>query len=364
MSDGSKIEWTDATWNPIRARHKGRPVAVGKLTREIGWHCEHVSEACRNCYAERINRRLGTGLDFKPGHRKDIEIFLDENTLLQPLKWRKPRMIFPCSMTDLFGDWVSDEMLDRIFAVMALTPQHTYQVLTKRPERMRATILRLGKSIEPLELQARSLGWTLRFEGRGLVCWPLPNVWLIVSIGDQSDADKFVPILLETPAAVRGVSYEPALGPVDLQAVDGEALDPDAAGIKINALTGGCKSEMPWHLDWVICGGESGPDARPMHPDWARSVRDQCAAASVPFFFKQWGEWARHKVRPGGDLGGDVRAGRVRIVHPTGQTDVEVSIATGGHSTIPGSRYMARVGKKAAGRLLDGVEHNGFPARA
>ena len=115
-------------------------------------------------------------------------------------------------------------------------------------------------------------------------------------------------------------------------------------------------------INWVIAGGESGSHAWPMHPQWARDLHDQCRAAGVPFFFKQWGEWAPHNVVAGGDLGGDVRAGRVRIVHPGAEDYVEVARMTGGHSTLPGSRYMARVGKKAAGRLLDGREWNEFPA--
>jgi len=120
-------------------------------------------------------------------------------------------------------------------------------------------------------------------------------------------------------------------------------------------------------IDWVIVGGETDQGAhkaRPSHPRWIHSLRDQCATAGTAFHFKQWGEWAPHHMAAGGDLGGDVRAGRVRIVHPTGQSDVEVSDETGGHSTIPGSRYMARVGKNRAGRQLGGVEHNGFPAIA
>src|SRR5579863_1317613 len=114
MADHSKIEWTDATWNPLRARD-----ATGK----IGWHCEKVSEACHFCYAEGFNKRLGTGLEYKPGHRDALEIFLDEKMLTTPLRWKKPRMIFVCSMTDLFADFVTDEMIDRVFAVMALAPQ-------------------------------------------------------------------------------------------------------------------------------------------------------------------------------------------------------------------------------------------------
>ena len=129
MGDNTKIEWTDATWNPLRARHK--------VTKKNGWHCEKVSSGCDICYSDKFNRRLGTGLPFKPGHRKDIEIFLDEKMLLQPLKWKRPRRIFVCSMTDLFGDFHSDGWIDKMFAVMARCPQHTFQILTKRSKRMR-----------------------------------------------------------------------------------------------------------------------------------------------------------------------------------------------------------------------------------
>lgn len=138
MSEHSTIEWTDSTWSPIRARLKEK---IGRKAKgSLGWHCEHASEGCRNCYAEGFNRRLGTGLDFKPGHRDDVEIFLDEEMLLAPLRWKKPKIIFVCSMTDAFASFVRDEWLDRMFAVMALCPQHTFQVLTKRAERMREYI--------------------------------------------------------------------------------------------------------------------------------------------------------------------------------------------------------------------------------
>jgi protein gp37 len=129
MGEKTGIEWTDSTWNPIRARN----LATGK----IGWHCEHVSDGCKHCYSESMNRRLGTGLGFKPGHRSDVEIFLDEKILLAPLRWKTPRRIFVNSMSDTFAEFVKDEWLDRMFAVMALAPQHMFQVLTKRPERMR-----------------------------------------------------------------------------------------------------------------------------------------------------------------------------------------------------------------------------------
>ncbi len=301
MGANTGIEWTDSTWSPIRA--------LNRATGKVGWHCEHMSEGCRFCYAEGINRRLGTGLDFKPGHRADVEILLDEKMLLAPLRWKAPRRIFLNSMTDSFAEFVKDEWIDRMFAVMALTRRHTFQVLTKRPARMLAAIKRMGKSIEILECQARSFGYSLKFNGYGLVPWPLPNVWLGTSAEDQATADERIPLLLETPAAVRFVSLEPLLGPIDLTNLQGCAFD---------ALYG--VREMK--INWVIVGGESGKSARPMHPQWARDLRDQCAAAGVPFFFKQWGD---HGPNP----------------HLMG--------------------IQCRMSKKAAGRLLDGIEHNGLP---
>lgn len=176
MSAKSSIEWTDATYTPIRARNRH--------TGKIGWHCVHKSPGCENCYAESLNKRLGTGFAFKPGHEKDIEIFLDEKMLLAPLRWKKPRMIFVCSMTDLFADFVRDEWIDKIFTVMALASQHTFQILTKRSSRMRSYFL------------ARSDGdpWAEAADEIGDLCgltehphvleprdMPLPNVWLGVS---------------------------------------------------------------------------------------------------------------------------------------------------------------------------------------
>lgn len=247
----TKIEWATlglargVTWNPIRARN----AATGKR----GWHCEHVSEACRNCYAESLNMKAGdtggTGLPYKPGHRQEsasgragperaakAEIYLDEKTLLQPLSWRAPRGVFVASMTDIFGDWVKDEWLDRIFAVMALCPQHRFAVLTKRPKRMReyvsgnpSKIPFLGRMpLERIHIEAAG-----HMEGDGGFMdeikrvanpyslyldrpWPLPNVWLGVTAEDQTRADERIPDLLATPAAVRFVSCEPLLGPIDL----------------------------------------------------------------------------------------------------------------------------------------------------
>ncbi|MGH9676355.1 MAG: DUF5131 family protein, partial [Candidatus Acidiferrum sp.] len=233
MGAQSKIEWTDASWNPIRARRlfaEGDVIVWGRSSTKqhgLGWHCEHISEGCRNCYAETMNRRLGTGLDFKPGHLDDIEIFLDEKMLLAPFHWRKPRRIFVCSMTDLFGAWVKYEWLDRIFAVMALCPQHTFQVLTKRPKQMRG-YLSIGRA-NPVGLEALGIvmsearinprsdvgaGVMLQGDIPHLKVWPLPNVWLGVSCEDQATYDRRKDDLRATPAAIHFFSIEPMLGPI------------------------------------------------------------------------------------------------------------------------------------------------------
>ena len=424
----SSIEWTDASWTPIRARNR----ATGRA----GWHCTHVSEACRNCYAEGINKRLGTGLAFKPGHLKDVEIFLDEAMLLAPLRWRKPRKIFVCSMTDLFADFVPDEMIDKVFAVMALAPQHTFQVLTKRPERMLAyltkpyslgqfiTITDDGRRIDtpaaevhvrsamvellpkapPHALNAAAAWQDEHCPGDGFLRrWPLPNVWLGTSAEDQPAADARIPDLLATPAAVRFVSYEPALGPINLRSIDisgDEEVLPLGAGW-LDRLEED-EVEAP-RIDWVICGGESGPHARPMHPDWARSLRDQCATAGVPFFFKQWGEWGP----PTDDLGAldwpyhpdhdrthwfdsrtcarPIEAGwsdkyiggggawppppfdmfkTPEFLDQVARCPQQACRETGRCTGNEARAAVVRVGKKAAGRILDGRTHDDLPARA
>lgn len=238
MASFSKIEWTDATWTPIRARN----LETGKT----GWHCQHVSPGCEHCYSETLNRRIGSGLAFKPGHIKDVDVFLDAKMLAAPLRWRAPRRIFVCSMTDLFGEWVPDEWIDEIFAVMISQPQHQFQVLTKRPERMRRYVHRLYEA--------------LALADEELKC-PAPNIWLGVSVENQAWADERIPLLLDTPAAVRFISAEPLLGPLDLTRYSA--------------------------LDLCIVGGESGPGKRPVDLAWLRSIRDQCMAAGVPLFVKQ-----------------------------------------------------------------------------
>ena len=385
----SKIEWTDVTWNPIRARNL--------LTGKVGWHCEHVSPGCVNCYSERQNKagaRGGTRLPFKPGHRADIELFLDEETLLEPLRWKKPRVVFVCSMTDLFADFVTDAWIDRVFAVMALAPQHTFIVLTKRAKRMREYVTSraaLDESGQPAEdvrvvmtalvatPSRREMAPALKAIPLGKFCaqgpWPLPNVYLGVSAERQQEADERIPELLATPATWRFVSAEPLLGPIDFTsltvAVRGnppygyDALRGRTAPFMTNQPEGYWSGKDP-RLDGVILGGESGPGARPMHPDWASSVRDQCAAAGVPFFFKQWGEFREFDTGPPPHITVDNDSASADVYYAIAINPSFVA-ADGRHFARVGlppdipARLIERVGRARAGRRLDGVEHNALP---
>jgi protein gp37 len=321
VSAGTSIEWTDATWNPIRARRKDNA--------KIGWHCEKVSAGCANCYSETFNhRRLpngGTGLPYQQRSRELVETYVDDEVLTLPLRWRKPRKVFVCSMTDLFGEWVTDEQIDRVFAVMAVARWHTFQVLTKRAARMRAYFQ--AGALE--RIASTPVGWipkwmrSQRLEFAECVAGgALANVWLGVSVEDQKAADERIPELLATPAAVRFLSVEPLLGPVRIlgHLMDGPGPGycrrckvghgftrcPNYGGINSTLAPGewgpshpGCDRFVRenFSIHWVIVGGESGPGARPMHPKWARSIRAQCAAARVPFFFKQEGAWTERRPR-------------------------------------------------------------------
>ncbi|AOE45062.1 DUF5131 family protein [Gordonia phage Zirinka] len=315
MSDHTSIEWTDATWNPVTG-------------------CTKVSPGCDHCYAETFAERFrGT-----PGHyfENGFDVQLREHKLTEPLRWRKPRKVFVNSMSDLFHDAVPDDYIAQVFAVMGMARRHTFQVLTKRHARMRSLIssedfqTRVGQFRYRLgdnEPTAGDLSWG----------WPLPNVHLLVSVENQQWAGTRIPALLDTPAAVRGISVEPMLGPIEL------------SSSALGRYYGGDPREDEPGLDWVIVGGESGHGARPMHPDWARSLRDQCVAAGVPFMFKQWGEWAPR--------GPD---------DPTGER-ADVFLDRDGRGTYFANRYRAdvqrlvRVGKKAAGRELDGRTWDEFP---
>jgi len=332
MSANSKIEWTDASWNPVTG-------------------CSPISEGCQNCYAARTAKRLRG----RYGYPTDdpFRVTFHPDRLEEPMKWRKSRRVFVCSMGDLFHDDIQAEWVDRIYHVMQRCNQHTFILLTKRPENIRHLLY----------------DWHTDPPGCGFLSkhGHLPNVWLGVTAENQEQADKRIPILLDIPAAVHWVSVEPMLGPVDLTpylhryyhggvpglergdrllppsvtgqstllqyaeklcpngpqkadkvylTTDKEAAatfafvypfghtyraiperpvehDPDCTevGLSYQAPSATVMPPGTSALNWVVCGGESGPGARPMHPEWARSLRAQCQSAGVPFFFKQWGEW-------------------------------------------------------------------------
>lgn len=303
-SMSTRISWTNETWNPIRARLKEsieRPDPADDrltiLTRPWGYHCERISPGCQHCYAERMNGRMlphwGTGLDYTVLNRDKVEIFLDEEEMLKPLKWKKPRRVFPCSMTDMFAAFVPDEMIDRVFAVMALTPQHTYQVLTKRADRMEQYFAQIHSR---LPAPGRGVctggppfcgciaGSDRYHESETGYCgteWPLANVWLGVSVEDQKRADERIPHLPRTPAAVRFLSCEPLLQGLDIRQYVQCPFCAEFEGVAGKPCLCGKL------IDWCITGCESGPSARPCEIDWIRSLRDQCVSAGTLFFLKQ-----------------------------------------------------------------------------
>jgi protein gp37 len=245
MGDKSTIEWTEATWNPVTG-------------------CDYVSPGCEHCYALALARRLkamgnpryqvdGNPRTSGPG----FGLTLHEDQLDLPLRWKRSRHVFVNSMSDLFHEEVSEEFIARVFRVMEEAGHHTFQILTKRPRRMMRI---LGSQAE------------------------LPNVWLGVSVESQEWANRRVPLLLGTEAAVRFVSAEPLIGPLDLN-----PWLPDRGPLASRGQGSIPRRKGSPGIDWVIVGGESGPKARPMEADWARNLRDQCTSQGVAFFFKQWG---------------------------------------------------------------------------
>lgn len=330
MADGSKIEWTEATWNPV----------VG---------CAHVSPGCENCYAARETSGRLAHLDayagLAHGGRFTGEVRLLPDRLDQPLRWSKPRRVFVNSMSDLFHKDIPSDFVAEVFAVMALSPRHQFQVLTKRPQLM-ARLLTNDAWLDEAD--------TARLRRDPLsswaVDWPKPNIWLGTSI--ESDQYAFrADHLRDTPAAIRWLSCEPLLGPLP-------SLD----------LTG---------IDWVVVGGESGPNARPMHPDWARDIRDRCADAEVPFFFKQWGEHVPAVIedddmfaggRAYNDPSGCRHAASVRIkadrpFQPAHWEPMRPGDRTVGGTVVLDEQTVAiKVGKRRAGRELDGRTWDEYPA--
>lgn len=325
----TKIEWAEETWNPVTG-------------------CSPISEGCRNC-SERMSKRLAG----RCGYPADdpFRVTLHPHKLDEPLKWKKPRRVFVCSMGDLFHEDVPDEFIARIWGIMAKCLNHTFQVITKRPHRMMEWLSRV-KDWE---------GWKTHngeppnvYGGSGIIVgynmWPLPNVWLGVTAENQQMADERIPILLETPAAVRFVSVEPMLGPVDLISNDylGGCINCEVCLDNPKTCINRAQDRK---IDWVICGGESGHGARPMHPEWVRSLKDQCQEAGVPFFFKQWGEWFPR----------DQWEWNPELILPDDEYAYRDGSGTHVFEDIDGLYPVHRVGKKAAGRLLDGREWNEMP---
>lgn len=273
------IEWCDRVWNFLRG-------------------CSMISDGCKHCYAMIQAHRFDfpggayEGLtEMGPnGPRWNGKIRVVEEKIMEPLSVRKPQKWFVNSMSDLFHEDVPFEVIDKAFAVMALTPRHTFQILTKRPQRM----------LEYMSLEWRNQMVAQHAAPLRVIQWPLPNVWLGVSAEDQKAADARIPLLLQTPAAVRFVSYEPALGPVDFSKWMYPVHWHWAAGYKTpeEAVAAGAYAEQKQQalvstyavfLNWVIIGGESGPDARPFNLQWAQDVIGQCKAAGVAVFMKQVG---------------------------------------------------------------------------
>lgn len=316
MAD-TKIEWADQVWNPVTG-------------------CSKISEGCQNCYAERMAKRMA-GRNGYP-NEDPFKVTLHPDRLTDPIKWKRPRRIFVNSMGDLFHEEVDEEFIAKVFAIMNIASWHTFIVLTKRPQRMKELL-----NNEDFQFHC---GW---FESQAVrelkienynrqYKWPFPNVWLGVTTENQAAADERIPLLLQTPAAIRLVSAEPLLEPILFYYEDGMTdcypLKGYYESLTVNLGIVAKSGPMP-KIDWLIAGGETGPGARPMHPDWVHNIKNQCLRDNVPFFFKSWGEWTTEYPQ-GTDLGNKAMAFR--------------------HE-----KTFYHVGKKNAGRQLDGVTWDAIP---
>lgn len=281
--NATNIEWCDFSSNPLKYRD-----AAGNQV----WACVKKSTGCANCYSEAVAQRFNRGGPFTLAVMKTVKPYLDAAEIKQIVSSKKIRgkRVFLGDMTDLFGDWVPDEVLDGIFAAMACRLDVTFQVLTKRPERMREYLERRSKLAQPWKDAARKFGYSLEFERFSLVPFPLPNLWVGTSTENQATADERIPELLKIPAAVRFLSCEPLLGPVRLD----EMLVPFGRTQAVICPLSGewVPAEKPPYaglVDWVIVGGESGPQARRCHLEWMRSIIRQCRETDTPVFVKQLG---------------------------------------------------------------------------
>lgn len=342
MAKEHKISWLNMpgfipeTWNPI-----------------IG--CSKVSPGCDNCYAEKMAIRLA----HMPGNIEYSHVIrsnpskwngktaMVENALFKPQLWKKPRMIFVCSMGDLFHESVPFEWIERVYDMMYSNKQHIFIVLTKRPERAYQFWQWLLNKVAGVSIQD--------------VCsTSKDNIWMGVTAENQEQANKRISILLQIPASKRYVSIEPMLGPIDFYDINinGEFYH---ALKGFGDISGGDfgKFNGP-KLDWVICGGESGPHARPMHPEWVKSVRDQCKDAGTPFFFKQWGEWS---PRTWGLVQEDHKCEKwpclkVALNGKTGRSGNADDLTLDEYSN---GNFMQKVGRNKAGNILDFKQYHQWP---
>ena len=334
MSDKTRIGWSDATLN----------VANG---------CRAVSPGCDACYArERTVPRFAAhpnprvaaayaGLVGADGAWTG-RVNLRPDQLDYAYRWQRPRAIFVAAQGDLFYSGVPDTFIASVFAAAAHNPRHTFMILTKRPGRARSLLTRDRDPFQGMVRDAYATERTVRrlvgSPDPDALPWPLPNVWLGTSVEDQERAALRVPLLTATPAALRFLSCEPLLAPVDLAATGVNPFWCLGHGRPARECPNDKHLGRDGGIRWVIVGGESGPKARPMHPEWVRGIRDDCAAAGVPFFFKQWGAWAPLKQLPG---------------------TVTVAPSTG--STVVAGKTVFRVGAHRAGNILDGAVHEHAP---
>ncbi|MFI6296795.1 phage Gp37/Gp68 family protein [Nonomuraea sp. NPDC050790] len=355
MAD-TKIEWTDRTWNPTTG-------------------CDRISPGCDHCYALTMARRLkamGQSKYQRDGDPKTsgpgFGVSVHADVLAEPLSWASPQRVFVNSMSDLFHPDVPEEFIAQVWTVMAKTPQHTYQVLTKRHARMRSVVRRIAWRLPTTEERSQGVRGSVAYvqnsellnEHLGAPA-VLPNVWLGVSVEDQQWAEARIPALLETPAAVRFISAEPLLGPVNLRRLQVRNRVIDClGGDVIDPSDGAVLCGTPSVLDWVIVGGESGPGARPMHPAWARSLRDQCELSHASYLFKQWGSWCPPHPKQGQSIYGHVtNEDACQVVSREGEL---LGRPWGGWGlTHPDAVVMRRYAKGQAGRLLDERTWDEFP---
>ena len=319
MAEETEIEWCDSTFNPF-----------------IG--CTKVGPGCDNCYAEELMDKRMHIVQWGPGQQRHRT---GEKNWNAPVRWERDhaaflaehgrrRRVFCASLADVFDNEVDPQWRADLFALIRATPNLDWLLLTKRIGNAHEMI---GEALIHLGTRAGGAGPTSL-----LPSWPWPHVWLGATVVNQAEADRDIPKLLAVPARVRFLSIEPMLGAIDLRF----HIFSEPTG-KWRTKDGKRQMELRRQADgglhWIIVGGESGPKARPMSPDWARAMRDQCTSAGVPLLFKQWGEWL--------PMLGQVEGAPVRD-----------------KTTTPDGWVMGLAGKKAAGRLLDGIEHNGYPGAA